>query len=72
MKKQLLIKQCPDPARWYAHLVGQRVPFLFDAGMGEYASREPAGYTNYVQHEDAVIVDAKNQKDISNEDAAEN
>lgn len=43
--------------RWYADLVGQTVPFLGDVG-GEYRSREPAGYINFVQYADAEIVDA--------------
>jgi hypothetical protein len=53
--KQLLIKQCPDPMRWYSNLIGQYVPFFGDTGA-EYRSREPAGYTNFVQYEDAEII----------------
>lgn len=52
----LLIKQCADPMRWYARLVGQTVPYLGDLG-NEYRSREPEGYINFVQYEDAEIVD---------------
>lgn len=54
--KALLIKQCPDGLRWYRDLVGQCVPFINDTGT-EYRSREPAGYTNFVQYEDAEIVE---------------
>jgi hypothetical protein len=54
-RKRLLIKQCPDPMRWYAHLIGQTVPFLGDVG-NEYKSREPAGYINFVQYPDAEVV----------------
>ncbi len=53
--KQLLIKQCPDPMRWYRDLVGQYVEYRGDTGT-EYRSREPAGYTNFVQYEDAEII----------------
>lgn len=56
IKKKLLIKQCPDPLRWYASLIGQTVPYLGDVG-GEYKSREPDGYVNFVQYADAEIVD---------------
>lgn len=55
--KMLLIKQCPDKMRWYAGLVGENVPFLGDVG-NEFKSREPDGYVNFVQYEDAEIVDA--------------
>lgn len=41
--------------RWYSNLVGQEVPFLGDAG-GEYRSREPEGYVNFVQYADAKII----------------
>jgi len=54
--KKLLIKQCPDPYRWYAGLIGELVEFLGDVG-NEYKSREPDGYINFVQYEDAEIVD---------------
>jgi hypothetical protein len=54
--RMLLIKQCPDPMRWYARLVGQKVPYLGDVG-NEYRSREPEGYINFVQYQDAEIVD---------------
>ena len=54
--KKLLIKQCPDGMRWYRNHVGQTVPFLKDVG-DEYKSREPAGYINFVQYEDADIVE---------------
>jgi len=54
--KKLLIKQCPDRMRWYADLVGQYVDYLGDVG-DEYKSREQSGCTNFVQYEDAEIVD---------------
>jgi len=37
-------------------MIGQRVPFLGDVGWGEYKSREPSGYINFVQHKDAEII----------------
>lgn len=54
--KKLLITQCTDPMRWYSGLLGQCVPFGGDAGNNEYRSREPAGFTNFVQHEDAEVI----------------
>ncbi|WP_143872547.1 hypothetical protein [Catenovulum sediminis] len=54
--KKLLIKQCPDPLRWYRRLIGQTVPFLGDVGT-EYKSKEPEGYINFVQYEDAEIIE---------------
>jgi hypothetical protein len=41
--------------RWYAGFVGQYVPFISDEG-NEYRSREPSGYINFVQYEDAEII----------------
>lgn len=55
--KMLLIKQCPDSSRWYSRMVGKRVPYRGNAGNGEYKSAEPAGYTNFVLHADAEIVE---------------
>jgi len=52
----LLIKRCPDKMRWYANFIGQTVPFLGDVG-NEYKSRESAGYINFVQYDDAEIVE---------------
>jgi len=56
--KQLLINQCSDSRMWYAHLVGKTVPFLKEVEDG-FLSREPAGFTNIVQREDAEIVERK-------------
>lgn len=52
--KTLLIKKCSDPQYWYAGLVGQQVPFVGEE-FDVYVSREPAGYTNFVRRDDAVI-----------------
>ena len=51
----LKIIKCTDPLRWYSDKVGEIVPFLKDTG-DEYESREPLGYINYVQYEDAEII----------------
>jgi len=57
MKKMLLIQTCKDQSKWYSHLIGQTVPFLGDEGdHWEYRSREPAGYINFVDKSDAVVV----------------
>jgi hypothetical protein len=58
-QKKLLIKQCPDQHRWYANLIGQHVEYRGDTGT-EYRSRETAGYTNFVQYDDAEIVENNN------------
>ena len=54
-KSALLITSCKDPLRWYANLVGKHVPFI-DICAGEYKSKEPEGYINFVQFEDAIPV----------------
>lgn len=46
--------------RWYRDLIGQTVPFLGDVGT-EYKSREPAGFVNFVQYEDAEIIETGDQ-----------
>jgi hypothetical protein len=56
--EKLLIKQCKDGHRWYADLVGQTVPYLGTVGT-EYKSKEPAGYINFVQFEDAEVVNGE-------------
>jgi hypothetical protein len=56
--EMLKITQCPDRSRWYAGKIGDTVPFLGDVG-NEYKSIEDDGYINFVQYDDAVIVDVK-------------
>jgi hypothetical protein len=56
--EMLKIIQCPDSSRWYAGKIGDTVPFLGDVG-NEYKSIEDDGYINFVQYDDAVIVDVK-------------
>ena len=51
----LKIISCNDPMRWYSDKIGELVPFLGDV-EDEFKSREPAGYINFVQHDDAEIV----------------
>jgi hypothetical protein len=54
--KALRIIKCPDTSRWYADKIGDIVP-LFAIERTEYKSCEPAGYINFVQLEDAEIID---------------
>lgn len=54
--KMLRIKQCRDPLMWYAGMVGQDVPFC-GQWPEAYKSREPAGYINRVEFDDADVVD---------------
>lgn len=53
----LLITGARDSQLWYAQLVGQRLPLLGTWPGEGYRSREPAGYTNIVYFEDAVVED---------------
>ena len=52
---QLLITNCTDGMRWYSDLVGEKIPFLCDL-TDEYKSRERDGYVNFVQYNDAVVI----------------
>ena len=54
--KQILIKKCSDPQKWYADMIGFTVPYLGNTGI-EFKSREPSGYVNYVSYDDGEIVD---------------
>ncbi len=56
--RQILITACSDPGLWYAHLVGQRVPYLGEWPEG-FKSREPAGYINLVRRTDGQLVAAE-------------
>lgn len=49
------ITKCRDPLMWYAGLVGELVPYC-GRWPEAYKSREPAGYINRVEFEDAEIV----------------
>lgn len=58
--KMLHITGCTDTHRWYATMVGKLVPYLGTMhNPSEYRSREPDGYINFVQIEDAQIVDVE-------------
>ena len=49
----LRIKACSDPQRWYADLVGKKVPALGYDPISGWKSKEPAGYTNFILQQDA-------------------
>ena len=53
--KKLKIVQCNDSLRWYSNLIGKLVPYMGDTGT-EYKSKEPTGYINFVQYEDAILI----------------
>jgi len=59
--KALLITSQGDGMRWYANKVGELVPLLA-IERTEYRSREPAGYTNFVQFADAEIVEVPDDR----------
>lgn len=52
--KMLRITGCKDCGMWYAGMVGELVP-LVAVWPEAYASREPAGYVNRVEFDDAEI-----------------
>lgn len=52
----MLITDCSDSQRWYADKVGEYVLFLGDVGS-EYKSIDDGGFVNFVQKEDAEIID---------------
>lgn len=54
----LLITQCSKSDYWYADLVGTHQPFTGRVSEG-YLSREPKGYINVVQQQDAIVVEKK-------------
>lgn len=54
--KMLRITGCKDSSMWYAGMVGKLVPFV-KVWPEAYASREPAGYINRVEFDDAEIVE---------------
>lgn len=63
--KMLLITGCTDKKRWYGRLIGQLVPYTGTMNQPpEYQSREPDGYVNFVQIEDAKIVDVEVQTSL--------
>ena len=56
-RKRLMLKITSSCGRrWYKDLVGELVPLISDTGT-EYRSREPEGFTNFVQYEHCEIVE---------------
>lgn len=53
--KMLRITQCRDNLMWYAGRIGELVPYC-GRWPEAYKSREPAGYINRVEFDDAEIV----------------
>lgn len=51
----LKVMRCQDAMMWYAPLVGEYVPCL---GMtqGEWKSRDPSGYSNFIAQDNARVV----------------
>ncbi len=61
MIKVLRILKSPDPLMWYSKFIGKTVPY-----EGEwrdtpdcYRSREPAGYSNIVKKDDAILIEVE-------------
>lgn len=54
--KALKIHRCSDSHMWYRNHIGTIVP-LVRVTRNEFISREPAGYTNIVEKQDADVVD---------------
>jgi hypothetical protein len=62
MAKMILIKQCADGHRWYADYVGEYFPYIPDPDeerCKEWRTREPAGYTNFIQFTDGELKDTE-------------
>ena len=60
--KTILITGCKDPHRWYANHIGESFPHLPDPDeerCREWKTREPAGYTNFIQFTDGEIKDTE-------------
>jgi len=53
---KILVTGCHDPHRWYYEYVGYEFPYLGD-GNGEYKTRQPNGYINFIQHEDSMLIE---------------
>ena len=49
------ITGCTDHLMWYSDCIGQLAPYVA-VYTDCYMSREPAGYTNIIKHEDAELV----------------
>lgn len=66
MRYELLIVSCDDPKKWYADLIGERVPLLAIEET-EYKSLQPTGaveghrYINFVSRGDAMIVEIEDE-----------
>lgn len=61
--RALKILQCQDPLKWYSGFIGKYVPLIAAEGT-EYRSREPAGYTNFVAYNDALIVELETPESV--------
>lgn len=53
-RKKIRIMRCNDPSLWYAEHIGKKFEYLGTFG-NEHATREPAGFVNYVKVQDAFI-----------------
>ena len=56
----LKITKCSDHLKWYCRFIGSYVPFL-DQEEKEFRSLEPAGYINFVDINDAEVVNLKHK-----------
>lgn len=55
---RILVTGCYDPHRWYYKYIGWNFPYLGDRN-GEYKTRQPDGYLNFIQHEDAELIEVE-------------
>lgn len=51
----LKVMRCQDAMMWYAPLVGEYVPCL-GLDHGEWRSRQPSGYSNFIAQDNARVV----------------
>jgi hypothetical protein len=61
--KALKIIKCSDSMMWYRDMVGQIITLAKPehADLDVYWSREPAGYINIVNKQDAEIIEVKDE-----------
>ena len=53
--RMLRVTRCTDASLWYASRVGDLVPCL-GFSYGQWTSREPEGYANFIDEENARVV----------------
>lgn len=61
MAEQIKINKCSDSLRWYAKHVGKAFTLIRNYRDG-YLVQDPDGYTNMVLHQDAELINHRQEK----------